>query len=177
MIIFAVNSISTTSSCKKQAEICSILLIEEISCRISYIELWIASRKGSLFIFLVFSANVFTIPEVVLLISLFISIIICQTFLYLFSSWFLISLRKFQILGLLLLCKLLWNIFVQIQLRLTFWSKCSQILLDSNMKLLRQLPYGLPSFRIKVIVSFIFFIIKYLIRFYKFIYLLGIHFV
>ncbi len=76
MIIFAVNTVCTAPSCKEQTEKPSKFLIEQIRSSISDIKFRITPRQCSLFFFLIFRTDVFTIPEIVLLISLFIRIII-----------------------------------------------------------------------------------------------------
>lgn len=133
MIKFTIHSICTASPCKKQTKVCPIFLIEQISCSIPDIILGITSGEGSLFLFLILSTNVLAIPKVILLISLLICVVICQTGFYLFPCSPFFGICKLDILSLFFLCKLFWNIFVKVQLRLSFWCQCGQISLNSHM--------------------------------------------
>ena len=78
MIILAVDSIGAASSGKKETEISSTFLIEEVSSCISDIKLRITSGKCGLLFLLVFSTDELGVPKVVLFISFFIGVVVGQ---------------------------------------------------------------------------------------------------
>lgn len=118
MIKLAVDSIGAASPCKEETKICSSLLVEQISSCISNIKLGVTFCECCFFIFFILGANVLAEPKVVLLISFLIGVIVCQTGLYLFTSWSLHGISKGKILLLLLLDKLLRDMLVNIVSRI-----------------------------------------------------------
>ena len=78
VIISTVNSIRTASSREEKAIICCSFLVKKISSSITNIKFRIASCQSCFLVFLVFGADILAIPEVILLISFFICIIISK---------------------------------------------------------------------------------------------------
>lgn len=135
MIILTVDPTSTAPSGKEEAEKSPTFLIEQIRRRIPDIQFRITSCQCRLFFLLVLGTDVLTVPEIVLLVSLLVGVVISQTCFHLFPGRFLLSLSKLHILDLLLLGKLFRNVSIQVELGVTLGRQGRQIRLHSHMQL------------------------------------------
>ena len=175
MIISTIYSIWTAPSCEEKTIICCSFLVEKVSSSITNIKFRITSGQSSFLVLLVFRADILAIPEVILLISFFICIIISKRCLNLLPGCSFLRISKSQILFFLLLDKLLRNMFIDIEFWFCNCLKRREISLNPLMQLLRQGPYRLVGLSIKVVIFLLMLIVKDLKRLNKLIDFFGIH--
>ncbi len=115
MVKSAINSTSTATSGKEQAEVrCSFL--KEICFGIADVAFRVAFSESSHFIFFVLGCNVFAEPEVKLLVSFFVGVVISQTNFYLLTCRPCATLEVLQVLLFLLFDNWLGQVLVYVLL-------------------------------------------------------------
>lgn len=175
MIPVTFDPICTASPCIEQTEICSISFIQKIGCCVPSIEFRIASGFGCLFFFFVLSTNVLAVPIVIFLISFLVGVFVGDTGLDLLPSRGFTDARKLQIFLLLFLSILLRYVAINIEFRFTSGTQGPKIILNSNMKLFRQLPDRLASLGVEVVVALTLFVVVNLEGLDQFVDFLCVH--
>lgn len=97
------------------------------------IELWVALGQRGLFFLLVFGADILAKPEIVLLVSFLVGIVIGKTDFDLFSSRPFHSLCELEILADLFFDKLFRNVLVNVEPWLSFGLECGEVGLYPDM--------------------------------------------
>lgn len=115
MIVFTVDSICTAASGEEETEISSTFFVEQIGSSIANVEFWIASGECGLLFLFVFGADILGIPEVILLISFFIGVVIGKGCFHLFAGGPLLGVSEGDPLGFLFFEVLLGDVFVDVK--------------------------------------------------------------